>query len=49
MIFDGSGPFNLPTVGVPWSPKLVKVNGALPPGAVRNDPASGVAPSWTAA
>ncbi len=33
------------TCGADWSPKLVKVKAARPEGAVRNVPASGVAPS----
>ena len=38
----------LAAVGVPWSPKLVKVNAARPRGAVRNVPNSGSAPSCRA-
>jgi hypothetical protein len=36
------------TCGADWSPKLVKVNGFRPRGAVRNVPLSGVVPSWVA-
>jgi len=39
----------LPSVGVPWSPKLVKVSGARPRGAVRKNPGNGVVPSCSAA
>jgi hypothetical protein len=44
-----AGVICLPSVGVPWSPKLVNVNGARPRGAVRNRPGRGVVPSCTAA
>jgi hypothetical protein len=37
------------TCGTDWSPKLVKVNGARPRGAVRKVPASGRPPSCSAA
>jgi hypothetical protein len=49
IVTPAGGVYTLPVVGVPWSPKLVKVNAARPAGAVRNDPYSGCAPSCTAA
>src|SRR5581483_2603884 len=48
-LVEPAGVACLPRVGVPWSPKLVKVSGARPCGAVRNSPGSGVVPSCTAA
>ena len=47
-VTPAGGAYSLPRVGVPWSPKLVKVNGARPRGAVRKVLNPGSAPSCKA-